>query len=448
MSSDIAIGVTGLSKCYHVYGTPRDRLLQILVGQRKKLYQEFWALRDVSFEIRRGEAIGIIGRNGSGKSTLLQMICGTLTPTTGEVHINARVAALLELGAGFSPDFTGRENVYMNASIMGLDKHEIETRLPDIEAFAEIGPFIDQPVKTYSSGMYLRLAFAVAVNVDADILVVDEALAVGDEAFQRKCYAKIDAFKKDGGTIVLVSHAAQTVVELCDRAILLDGGEQLLAGEPKAVVAKYHKLLYASEEEATTLREAYKCSAEEKQEGVLPVGNTGAATLDDEFDPLLVPKSTLSYESRGALIRNPCITTLDGKQVNVLVPRQEYLYQYTAEFSQAAELVGFGMLIKTVSGLEIGGATTAFGDDVIERVEGGKSIRVRFKFRCNLQEGVYFLNAGIYGVIEGERAFLHRLIDASMFRVQADGDKNRTGIVDFLIEPEITQQDHSRPGGH
>lgn len=230
MCSEFSIQVKSVSKHFRIYASPRARLLQMF--SREKHYKEFVALDDVSFVINKGETVGIVGRNGSGKSTLLQMICGTLTPTSGEITTHGRIAALLELGSGFNPEFSGRENVYMNASILGLSNAETAARFESILAFAEIEDFIDQPVKNYSSGMMVRLAFAVAINVDPQILIVDEALAVGDELFQRKCYARIEAIKAQGATILFVSHASNTVVSLCDRAILLDGGKKLLKARP------------------------------------------------------------------------------------------------------------------------------------------------------------------------------------------------------------------------
>lgn len=247
MCSDIAIKVENLSKCYHIYNQPRDRLLQILGRGRKQFYREFWALRDVSFEIRRGETVGVIGRNGSGKSTLLQLICGTLNQTTGSIEVNGRIASLLELGAGFNPEFTGRENVYLNASILGLSKAEIDTKYDDIVTFADIGDFIDQPVKTYSSGMYVRLAFAVITHVNADILVIDEALAVGDVFFQQKCMRFLRDFKDSGGSILFVSHDMGTVTSLCETALLLcpHGERQTIFGSAQAVCKLYLNEIYA-----------------------------------------------------------------------------------------------------------------------------------------------------------------------------------------------------------
>lgn len=238
--SDYAIEVNGLGKCYQIYDKPSDRLKQMLMRGRKQYYKEFWALKDVSFKIKKGETVGIIGRNGSGKSTLLQMICGTLNPTAGEVKVNGRVAALLELGAGFNPEFSGVENVYMAASLYGLSKEEVDQRFEAIAAFADIGDHIHQPVKTYSSGMYVRLAFAVIAHVDADILVVDEALAVGDAVFTQKCMRYIRKFRENG-TLLFVSHDMSSVVNLCDRAIWINKGCAEYIGQSKRASEIYLK---------------------------------------------------------------------------------------------------------------------------------------------------------------------------------------------------------------
>jgi lipopolysaccharide transport system ATP-binding protein len=248
MNNDkIAICVQNLSKCYQIYDKARDRLLQAMPWNKKQYYREFWALKNVSFEIKKGETVGIIGRNGSGKSTLLQLICGTLTPTSGRIETQGRVAALLELGAGFNSEFTGRENVQLNASIMGLTKEEIDARFDDIAAFADIGGFIEQPVKTYSSGMYLRLAFAVIAHVDADILVVDEALAVGDAFFTQKCMRFLRKFREKG-TILFVSHDTAAVVALCQEAYWLHKGTVRLFGRPKEISEAYLADLYEAQQ--------------------------------------------------------------------------------------------------------------------------------------------------------------------------------------------------------
>lgn len=255
MSSECTIEVNGLSKCYQIYDKPSDRLKQMLVRGRKQYYKEFWALKDVSFKIKKGETVGIIGRNGSGKSTLLQMICGTLNSSAGEVKVNGKVAALLELGAGFNPEFTGVENVYMAASLYGLSKEEVNQRFDAISAFADIGDHIHQAVKTYSSGMYVRLAFAVIAHVDADILVVDEALAVGDAVFTQKCMRFIRKFKENG-TLLFVSHDMGSVLNLCEQAVWLHSGAIRQLGQAKEISEAY--LQY-------TLQEVYGQEAQLKE---------------------------------------------------------------------------------------------------------------------------------------------------------------------------------------
>lgn len=253
-SENIAVRVSNLSKCYQIYDTPRDRLKQFVLPRLRRMmgkaprqyYREFWALKDVSFEINKGETVGIIGRNGSGKSTLLQMICGTLNPTSGNIQTQGRIAALLELGSGFNPEFTGRENVYMNGAVLGLSNEEIDTRFADIVAFADIGDFVEQPVKTYSSGMMLRLAFAVIAHVDADILVIDEALAVGDVFFTQKCMRYIRQFQQNGGTILFVSHDVGTVISICKSAVMLFAGghRNAITGSAEELCKLYISQIY------------------------------------------------------------------------------------------------------------------------------------------------------------------------------------------------------------
>ena len=278
MSSEIAIKVENLSKCYHIYDQPRDRLKQMILPRlqraagaaSKQYFREFWALKDVSFEVKKGETVGIIGRNGSGKSTLLQMICGTLNPTSGSVQTHGRIAALLELGAGFNPEFTGRENVYLNAAVLGLGYEEIEARFDEIAAFADIGDFIEQPVKTYSSGMMVRLAFAVAIHAEPEILIVDEALSVGDAYFQAKCAHRIRSIIKKGVTVLFVSHDTASVKSLCSRAILLNSGRSIFFGEVNAAVEKYYSELVASqrnEQSAESPKSAVSIPPGEHMEG-------------------------------------------------------------------------------------------------------------------------------------------------------------------------------------
>lgn len=448
MCSDLAIKVEGLSKCFHIYNSPQDRLLQMLRRGKKKYYREFWALKNVSFNVRKGETVGIVGRNGSGKSTLLQMICGTITPTGGMVSTYGRVAALLELGAGFNPEFSGRDNVYMNAAVLGLTKDEIESRFRDIEDFAEIGDFIDRPIKTYSSGMLVRLAFAVAINVEPQILIIDEALSVGDELFQRKCFAKIESIKSAGATILFVSHSGSTVVDLCDRAILLDAGEKLVEDRPKSVIGKYQRLLYAPTEKIGAIRasllanvaknHADTTSSSDSDERVSLLAGAASDSGLEFYDPELLSKSVLAYETRGAEIINPRILNEKNQVVNCVRRGGTYRYVYDAKFTTSASIVRFGMMIKTLSGVELGGATDSTGlQSALPHIERDSNVEVEFTFQCNLTPGAYFLNAGISGSIDGEETYLHRILDACLFKVLPEDNVLATGVVDFKCKPNI-----------
>jgi lipopolysaccharide transport system ATP-binding protein len=454
-----SINVRAASKCFHIYERPIDRLLQGVYGRSRTLYREFWALRDVDLEVWPGETVGIVGKNGSGKSTLLQIIAGTMTPTQGDVEVHGRVAALLELGSGFSPDFTGRENVKLNASLLGLRAAEIEERMPRIEAFAELEDFIDQPVRTYSSGMYMRLAFAVAINTDPDVLIIDEALAVGDEAFQRKCFATIERMKKGGATILFVSHSASSVNQLCDRAVLLDGGRRLLTSTPRSVVSRYQRLLYApahrrdellaeirSFDAAASIAHGAEQAvrgviAEDQDEGesapVIPPIESADHADGERYDPGFVSKSRIEYPSRGARIFDPHLRNRDGERVNILISGEEYVYTYEVEFLEPVEHVRFGMMLRSVSGVDLFGMSSHTEVDGIERLAAGERCRVEFRMRTRLLPGTYFLNAGCQG-IEGSSHldFLHRILDATVFRIELAATNRRMyGFYDLSREP-------------
>lgn len=466
--ADIAIDVKNISKCYLIYAHPQDRLKQsiyprlqrLLGGPSKSYFNEFWALKDISFSVNKGETVGIVGRNGSGKSTLLQIICGTLNATSGAVKSNGRIAALLELGSGFNPEFTGRENVYLNGAVLGLDKEEIGERFDDIATFADIGEFIDQPVKTYSSGMMVRLAFAVAINVEPQILVVDEALSVGDELFQRKCFSRIEAIKKKGATILFVSHSGSTIIELCDRAILLDAGEKLAMNSPKSIVGQYQKLIYALPDKQEAIREEIRASNVNCQSSLLPctLGSPTVNTVDikhgfknndpeEIFEPNLKPQSTMEFEPHGAYIESPEILTLSGEKVNCLIRGKSYRYRYKVKFDKGATNVRFAMLIKTISGLELGGALSAPNiKQSISYVAPGTAATVEFRFACHLNPGSYFLNAGVTGMRENEETYLHRVLDIFIFKVLPLSGNTATAIIDFDCSPEIRLMDDNLSG--
>ena len=439
--SEFAISLTNVSKCFKRYARPVDRLKNLLLPGKGHA-DECWALRHINLAVPKGQTLGIVGRNGSGKSTLLQIIVKTLQPTAGEVEVKGRISALLELGSGFNPEFTGRQNVFFNGRLLGLSQQDIESRFDQIATFADIGDFIEQPVKTYSSGMFVRLAFAVAVSVDPDILVVDEALSVGDEAFQRKCFARIQTIQEQGGTILFVSHSATSVIELCDSAILIDRGEALLAATPKIVVSNYQKLLYAPAEKTEALRQEIREIDNSKGHRDRTQPPDGAANKQTAigkshpalYDPDMVPKSTISYLSLGAKIEQPHLTTLAGEKINILTRRQDYIYTYQVKFSDTACKVRFGMMIKTISGVELGGAASHTPDNAIDRIEKGSTIQVKVRFRCGLQPGAYFLNAGVVGIIDDTELYLHRCVDVAMFRVQQEQGILETALVDFQTE--------------
>lgn len=467
MSSEIAIRARDVSKHYAMFARPEDRLKQMIVPRLQRIlgrtqvcyFKDFAAVSGVSFDIRRGETVGIVGRNGSGKSTLLQIVCGTLQPTGGSVEVKGRIAALLELGAGFNPEFTGRENAYLNAAILGLTRSEIDARFDDIARFADIGDFIEQPVKTYSSGMYVRLAFATAINVDPDILVVDEALAVGDEAFQRKCFARIEDIKERGGTILFVSHSAQSIVQLCDRAMLIDAGEKLLEGAPKQVVSQYQRLVNLTGDRAVAVRAeiARMGSAGPVEDKPIQAkdndaviedrtnnvsGAPGELAGDDVawHDASLVSHSRVDYETRGATISDVQITTRDGRKVNVLKSSNRYYYEYTVQFDRDVSNVGFGMLVKTTEGAALGGGATDFSPArVLKKVAAGSRYRVRFDLCWALNPGTYFLNAGVTGSVDGAAAYSHRLLDALAFRIMPASEQLATGPINFDPFPLVEE---------
>ena len=440
-SDNLAVSVEGVSKSYRIFARPEDRLKQVLWRGRRRYFSEFWALRGISFGIEGGQTVGLMGRNGSGKSTLLEVVAGTLEPTEGHRRTRGRTSAILELGTGFDPDFTGRENARIGAAVAGLSAREVETGLDAILDFAEIGEFIDQPVSTYSSGMLVRLAFAVAVGVQPDVLLVDEALAVGDEAFQRKCYARLREVQEAGAAVLFASHDPTHILSLCSAAILLDEGEMLLFARPKEVVEKYHRLLFAAPEAKAALREQIR-GATPAAAGVseLPSAaaiSRGSGEDGSRFDPALVPESTVSYQARGAEIQDPRLHTATGERVNVLVRGQSYVYSYRVRFHQAVDGVRFGMLVKTKAGFELGGGSTSSVSEPGRETAPGELLVVQFRFDCRLLPGLYFLNAGVLGQVGGEETYLHRVLDAVAFRVSAEESLLPTGIVDFAVQSRV-----------
>ena len=437
----VVIRARNLTKAYPTYDSPAHRLKQLLWPGHRDLRDEFLALRDVSLEIYKGETVGIVGRNGSGKSTLLNLIAGTLEPTAGDLKVEGHLAPILTLGAGFDPEFTGRENALMNAAVIGLSKTEINDRLGSIIDFAGIGDFIDRPVKLYSSGMYSRLAFAVAINSNPDIMVIDEVLSVGDEAFARKCFARLEELKSSGSTILFVSHSSQMVIELCDRAILIENGERILTATPRDTVAYYHKLLYAEEGSHDSLLQEIRrfdatgAAHEPREMESLGSFDSASEKLGD-LDPGLIPESTSEYEQLGAQIQNVRILNSRGDAVNVLDRGGIYTYAYEVLFSADAHGIQFGMMIKAGTGLEIAGQVSHAANEVIERIPGQHRASVYLPFRADLNSGTYFINAGVMAIRDGETTYLHRILDAVAFRVDPSEGDRVTGRVDLAAPGE------------
>ncbi len=394
-SEEIVISVRNLSKTYRLFGHPGDRIKQFVSLGLRRYHSEFTALQDVSFDVRRGEMIGIIGRNGSGKSTLLQLLCGILKPTTGTVKVNGRISALLELGAGFNPEFTGRENVYFQGAIFGVSKGEMDLRFGDIESFADISEFIDHPVQTYSSGMFVRLAFSVAVSLKPDVLLIDEALSVGDERFQRKAMAYVEKMKREGTTVLLVSHSSSMVARLCEKTLFLDKGILHDFSEASSGIRKYHELLYSNPEGRDV-----KCA-------------------------------------KGAITR-------------VLMKSEEGVTDSVFQSGEVAELfidadvydelthVQIGISIVSMNGFVVFGTNTAMFDQNIPHVKAGAKLSICFKIRLDLCEGGYFVSCALASTDQRFGSdYIDRYEDAVLMTI-TNRQRTATGVANLPVSVRVS----------
>lgn len=420
-SNEVMISASGLGKCYHIYPRPSHRLLQAVVGRHKKLYREFWALQGIDLEVRRGETLGIIGRNGSGKSTLLQLIAGTLTPTTGSVCTHGRVAALLELGSGFNPEFTGRENVQFNATILGLKPDEIASRMDQILAFAEIGAFIDQPVKSYSSGMVMRLAFSVMVHVDADVLIIDEALAVGDAFFTQKCMRFLREFKQRG-TLLFVSHDSAAVTGLCDKAIWLDNGAQRAVGNAKEVVNIYMEQFLAEREgrELAPINVPAEISrpARDFRQNLIDRSNLRNDIEAFPFDP-----DASGFGQQKARIIDVALLDPDSRQIPVIVGGESVVLEIVAliEDDFPNPIVGF-YLRDRLGQLLFGDNTYLVNGGRESTIPKGRTLRARFAFDMpRLAGGDYHFTVGLASGTQEEHSIQHWIHEALHIKSQGQG---------------------------
>ena len=415
MENGIAIQVKHLSKMYKLYNKPSDRLKESLGLTRKKNYQERYALTDVNFEVKKGETVGIIGTNGSGKSTILKIITGVLHPTEGEAHVDGRISALLELGAGFNMEYTGIENVYLNGTMMGFSKKEIDARLNDILAFADIGDYVHQPCKTYSSGMFVRLAFAVAINIDPEILIVDEALSVGDVFFQAKCYRKFEEFKKQGRTILFVSHDLGSITKYCDRAILLNKGQKIYEGTPKEAVDIYKKVLVHQFDPS-------ELEVDSRANDVEDVSGNWK-------DSVAANPQLIEYGEKTAEIVDYALIDDKGLITNTFMKGTEFSVRMKVQFHEDIAEPIYAFTIKNLQGIELTGTNTLYEKADVSGRRAGEYQEVTFTQKLDLQGGEYLVSLGCTGYRNGEFTVFHRLYDVCSLVVISD--RNTVGYYDM-----------------
>ncbi|MGD2090367.1 MAG: ABC transporter ATP-binding protein [Candidatus Aminicenantes bacterium] len=454
--SDIAVKLENVSKFYKLYKDPKDRLKEALHPLGKKYHRKFYALNNINLEVKKGEILGIVGRNGSGKSTLLKLVSGIIQPSSGKIEVKGKVSALLELGSGLNPEFTGMQNIYFSGTMMGFTRKEMEEKIEDIVSFADIGDFIHQPLKTYSSGMKARLGFALAINMEPDILILDEVLGVGDELFKRKCYAKMEDFFKSGCSVIYVSHSINTVNEICSRAIFLDKGELILEGPPKFVTMHYQKFLYVETKNSDAFRNEIiqlNKDEEKKKRFAVDLGKKEIKTdvekkpqIDKKvqgeeskafYIPNFKPKSTVITKNEDVEIYDIYIRTLDGKKVNMLVMNEEYVYRFKIKFNIDAVHVATGSPFKTEKGFIITNAHLK--NNYIEKVTKGSEYLIEWSFKCVLLPGTYYTNASVGANVKSDLKLLVRIVDAYVFKVQPIKNLPYGGIIHCYQHPKVTK---------
>ena len=423
--SDIAISINDISKVYKLYDNPMDRLKESLGLTRQKKYKEHYALDHVSFQVHKGETVGIIGTNGAGKSTILKIITGVLSPTQGQVVVDGRISALLELGAGFNQEYSGIENVYLNGTMIGFTKEEIDAKLQDILDFADIGDFVYQPVKTYSSGMFVRLAFAVAINIEPEILIVDEALSVGDVFFQAKCYRKFEEFKKMGKTILFVSHDLSSIGKYCDRVVLLNQGIKLAEGDAKEMVNLYRRVMVNQYEDPAEKEDS--TSSEDNQqvtEAKEPMKNS-----------LNLNPQLLEYGSKLAVIEDFAVRDNTGMITNIIEKGQDFSVDMVVRFYDDISDPIFAFTIKDLKGTEITGTNTMYENIPIQPQKKGDVRKIRFSQKMSLVDGEYMVCLGCTGYKDGDFTVFHRLYDVCSLTVISG--KRSVGYYDMFAEVTV-----------
>lgn len=444
MNPEVAISVRDVSKKFRLFNSPKERLAEALHPFRRQYHREFWALKNVSFDIYRGEIVGILGKNGSGKSTLLQIVCAVMQPTEGTVEVSGRISALLELGAGFNPEFTGRENVLLNGSIMGISRQEILQKLPDVEAFADIGDFFDQPIKTYSSGMFVRVAFAAAVHVNPEILVVDEALSVGDAKFQHRCFLRIREFVEQGKTILVVSHSTETLLRICQRGLVFDSGHLCHIGSIASAVNHYQDLLFGSPKKVGELLPIVNEGQEKRtSDASLTICSLSRDTSDRVFKHPY-------YNEHETRLGNGSVKVIDFDLIvdGELNPHEiqthkdvELIVKIFFEAALGEISVGFGIV--TLDGLIINGQHLGILGQSLISAKAGECMAVKFKWKSCIAGGEYFLNIGCTRYADGENIFIDSR--RSLARIKFADTPGTTGFVDLDVECEtVSLSTHER----
>lgn len=464
---DYAIRVEDVSKIYKLYEKPIDRLKESLSPTHRNYHRDFFALEHISFRVAKGETVGIIGTNGSGKSTILKIITGVLTPTSGQVQVEGVISALLELGAGFNQDYTGIENIYMNGTMMGFSRKEMDAKLPDILEFADIGDFVYQPVKTYSSGMFVRLAFALAINVEPEILIVDEALSVGDVFFQSKCYRRMEEIRESGTTILMVTHDMGSVIKYCDRVVLLNKGHFIAEGEPGRMVDLYKKILANQmddlEEEllemndfsggitdgepgsgdsgagTDAVRNGRKAGSDEQGQGQAATGKTRRSSGSLMKDHLTINLNRTEYGNGKAEIYDLGLYDGRGNLTNLLLKGEYFEIHEKIRFFESIQAPIFTYTIKDKKGMDLSGTNTMFEGLDIRPVDRGDEYEVVFRQKMMLQGGEYLLSMSCTGFEQGEHTVYHRLYDVANITVISN--KNTVGVYDMESEVKVTRRD-------
>ena len=437
--SEYAIQVKDVSKMYKLYDRNRDRLLDAFGLSKTPRYHEHYALHNLNFSVKKGETVGIIGTNGAGKSTILKIITGVLNPTDGQVEINGRISALLELGAGFNMEYTGIENIYLNGTMIGFSREEIDKKLDDILKFADIGDFVYQPVKTYSSGMFVRLAFAVAINIEPEILIVDEALSVGDVFFQAKCYKKFEDFKKMGKTILFVSHDLGSIAKYCDRVVLLNKGTKIAEGNPKQMIGMYKKLLVNQLNLDETTQEMVM-----EEESEHSMDNEPMFTLGKDKETLWRNKYEINpnvdeYGNGKAHIIDFAVRDEDGEITNSINKGTKFSIISEVKFEQEIQNPIFTYTFKNIQGTAITGTNTMYEKKDLDVVYAGDVYTCTFTQDMNLQGGEYLLSISCTGYRDGEFVVYHRLYD--VINITVVSEKNTVGFYDMNSKVTIRKME-------